>query len=420
MSRLPVLRPRGARSLTVGQVSTAVGVAAGATAAAAVLALVGGAVVMTGKVVTPARRRTDDVRLLAHEPGGPDGPGTVTLTSTPDTRLPGRYSFWFGLGRGHARVGDVLHDDGRRVVRELEAVDAGDLAAARAGRVGGTLWRTPADAGLPVEDVVVETPVGPAPAWLVPAEGGTGGPWVVSVHGRGVDRSETVRAAPATRRAGWTSLLVSYRNDGEAPASADGRYALGDEEWLDVEAAVQFALDHGATEVVLLGWSMGGAVVLQAATRSALRHHVVGVALESPVVDWRTTLRYQGRAMHVPTVVQELALRLLGSSAAARLARRTGPIDLDRLDLVARAGELAVPVLLLHSDDDGFVPSTASHALAEARPDLVQLEVFEVARHTKLWNYDPERFERVIETWLGERRRASARTERSGRPSAAG
>ena len=113
-------------------------------------------------------------------------------------------------------------------------------------------------------------------------------------------------------------------------------------------------------------------------------------------------------------------MRLLQSPRASRLSGRAEPLDLDRLDLVERAGELRVPVLLLHSDDDGFVPSTASHALAAARPDIVQLEVFEVARHTKIWNYDPERFEAVIAEWLGRLPPASVRTGRSGRPSSAG
>ena len=58
------------------------------------------------------------------------------------------------------------------------------------------------------------------------------------------------------------------------------------------------------------------------------------------------------------------------------------------------------PVLILHSDDDGFVPSSASHALAAARPDLVELQSFETARHTKLWNYDQQRWTRAIEDWL--------------------
>jgi hypothetical protein len=54
----------------------------------------------------------------------------------------------------------------------------------------------------------------------------------------------------------------------------------------------------------------------------------------------------------------------------------------------------------MHSDDDGFIPSTASRALAEARPDIVTFESFSGARHTKLWNYDPPRWNAAIAGWL--------------------
>jgi pimeloyl-ACP methyl ester carboxylesterase len=67
---------------------------------------------------------------------------------------------------------------------------------------------------------------------------------------------------------------------------------------------------------------------------------------------------------------------------------------------VARAAELDVPILVLHSADDGFVPPTASRALATARPDIVSYEEFTVARHTKLWNYDPDRWNNAIAGWL--------------------
>jgi alpha-beta hydrolase superfamily lysophospholipase len=391
------------------------GVVVASSVGLSVIAVAGGVVAALRKIVTPERRRRDDLRILGHDPAA----RTVTLTSTADTRLPGRYSLWFAGGAGHARLAEVLSDDGRAVVRRVERVTAGDLRRARSGRIGGWLWSDPGEAGLEAEEVRVVTEVGPAPAWLVPAEGGTAGPWMIGVHGRGVTRAETIRSVPVFRRNGHTALLVSYRNDGEAPRSSDGRYALGDDEWADVESAMAYALDHGATSLVLMGWSMGGAVVLQAVTRSALAHRVDGVVLESPVVDWRTTLRFQGAAMHVPGAVQGLVLRLLQSPVLSRLSGRRRPIDLDRLDLVAGSDALDVPVLLLHSDDDGFVPSTASHALAAARPDIVRLEVFDTARHTKLYNLDPERFDRVIDEWLARLPRASGRRARSARPPAA-
>jgi pimeloyl-ACP methyl ester carboxylesterase len=111
-------------------------------------------------------------------------------------------------------------------------------------------------------------------------------------------------------------------------------------------------------------------------------------------------LEYQAEQLHVPTPVTGVALGALGSEWAAPLTRSGSAIPFDRLDIVARAAELRHPILILHSDDDGFVPSDASHALHSARPDLVDLQVFDVARHTKLWNYDQNRWTDSITSWL--------------------
>ena len=41
--------------------------------------------------------------------------------------------------------------------------------------------------------------------------------------------------------------------------------------------------------------------------------------------------------------------------------------------------------------------------IAAVRADIVQFEVFEGARHAKLWNHDPERWTRLLEEWLAAR-----------------
>ena len=212
--------------------------------------------------------------------------------------------------------------------------------------------------------------------------------------------SETLRAIPTFRAAGYPSLIASYRNDGDAPNSDDHRYALGDREWQDIEAAMRYAIDHGATDLVLMGWSMGGATVLQALTRSPLGEYVRGVVLDSPVVDWIATLDFQAALRRLPAVVRWGVLQLFRNRWGGLFTGLAEPLDLDRLDFVRRARELDVPILILHSDDDGFVPSTASRALAVARPDIVTFVPFEVARHTKLWNYDQDKWETAISDWL--------------------
>ena len=379
------------RRITAG-VAIGIGSLVGAIAIAAAAVTV----LFARVVVTPPKKRVEDVRLLGHTST------TITLSSALDSMTPGRYGLWFHGDTGHARVGEILSYTSTTVTRQFLGVDFGELDGAVRGRLSGWFYLNPGDLDLPYEDVAIETELGSAPAWLVPAASPQSGLWMIGVHGRAVRRQEVLRALPVFRDAGYTSLLISYRNDGEAPRSADHRYALGDTEWRDVEAAMQFALDHGATSIVLMGWSMGGATVLQALTRSPLAEHVAGVVLESPVVDWVTALAYQGVANRLPRPLQRGVLRLLTQRWAGLLTGQAVPIDLGRLDLVARAQELAVPILLLHSDDDGFVPATASRALAVARPDIVTFEAFTTARHTKLWNYDADRWNGAIAHWLSK------------------
>jgi alpha-beta hydrolase superfamily lysophospholipase len=378
------------------------GIVAGGTVLAAASAATL-ATVMARRVVTPPVKKEQVVRIL----GADLAAGTVTLAADIDSVLPGEYSLWFDDDTGHARLGEVVSRTETTVTRAILGVDLGDLRTARRGRLSGWLYLGPWDLGVPFEDVEIDTPLGAAPAWLIPAPATGEEPgeesdndWVIQVHGRGVQRQEGLRAVPVFRAAGYHSLLVSYRNDGDAPSSPDGRYGLGDTEWEDVDAAVGYAREHGATRVVLLGWSMGGAIALQTATRGAHHDILRGMVLDSPVIDWSNVLAFQGAAARLPAPIPSGAMRLLGLPGGGLLTGQGAPIDFDRLDFVARAPELDLPILLMHSDDDGFVPADGSRALAGSRPDLVTFVPFAHARHTKLFNYDPEAWNGAVSSWL--------------------
>jgi pimeloyl-ACP methyl ester carboxylesterase len=371
----------------------------GAGAAAAAGLTVSAAAYVARRIVTPLGERPEDVDVLGI------GTGSVTLRATPETVAHGRYGLYFDRGAGHARLGEIIDHDEQAgtVTRRVLGVDRGRLRPGPARWNGYFYSGDPgATLGLAFSDVEIVSDVGVLPAWFVPApaEGPARGPWAVLVHGRGATREECLRAVPVLHRLGFPCLVVSYRNDLGAARSRGGRYSLGDAEWLDVEAAVLHATEAGATEVVLVGWSMGGAISLQVLSRSWTADRVRAVVLDAPVIDWRDVLAHQARINRVPDALGRLSQAVLEHPQARRLAGVDAPVDLDRMDWVARAAELRVPVLLIHSDDDEFVPSGPSRRLAEARPDVVTYVPSRGARHTKEWNVDPEGWDTAVARFL--------------------
>ncbi|MGZ8804278.1 MAG: alpha/beta hydrolase, partial [Microbacterium sp.] len=363
-----------------------------AALAVALSALAFVSVRMARRVVTPAVRVTD-TRILSLDTAAQ----TITLGRTPDTQLPGRYGLFTSGTESYVKLGSVLAEDATSVKRKLLTHIGANTRISADAAFSGWYYDTAEELHLPFTSELIGSAVGPCPAWLVPA--GDGDTCVIPVHGRGPTRAECLRAVPVFHALGITSLVVSYRNDGEAPRSRAGTYGLGSTEWRDVDAAVGYARRRGARRIVLMGWSMGGAIALQLELSSAHRDAIAGVILESPVVDWRLVLGYQAKLLRLPAAVTGLAIGALQTEWATPMTGAGAAIPFDRLDAVSRAAELRHPILILHSDDDGFVPSDASHDLVVARPDLVEMQVFEVARHTKLWNYDQERWSESIRTW---------------------
>ncbi len=389
-SQRPLRRAAVAGAAVGGTAAVASG--AGSLAAAAYFAR---------KVLTPDPRRPDDVVIRAA------GSRTVTLATTVETVAPGRYGLWLDGGNGHARVGEVLDlDVGRGLVeRELLGVDHGSLSPGSA-RWNQYYYAAPPDAslGLATQRVTYDGELGAMPAWVVPAGEGrrdTGPRWAVLVHGRGARREETVRAVGPLHAAGWTCLVPSYRNDEGVPAGPDGRYALGLSEWRDVHAAIDYAVGRGAREVLLVGWSMGGAIVLQLLDRSPYAELVSRVVLDAPVLDWGDVLAHHARAHHLPPHVGWLARSMMNRRWGHRLVGVREGVDLALTDWVGRNEELRHPMLLIHSADDEFVPVGPSRRLAQARPDLVTYVEWRVARHCKEWNTDPQRWEQLVGDFAG-------------------
>jgi pimeloyl-ACP methyl ester carboxylesterase len=388
-------------------------VAGASSALAAGLAAAAAATLFARRVVTPDAERPEDVEVIDV------ADGLVTLRASEETTLTGSYGIWQDRASTHARLGPMIDYDASAgtVLRPVRQIDSGKLRPGR-GRWNPYYFAgTPSSAlGLAHTDIQVPGEAGPLHGWLVPGaslsdgsgSGGVsggwgsspGGTWAILIHGRGATREECLRALPVLHRLGVTSLVASYRTTAGLPTVSVGRYHLGDREWQDVESAIVYAAEQGAGEIVLIGWSMGGAIAMQTVSRSWTAERVRGIVLDAPVLDWRDVLAHQARVNRVPSAVGRLGQSVLSHRSAWRLAGTDAPVDLDRLDWVSRAGELTHPVLLIHSDDDEFVPSGPSRRFAAARPDLVTYLSIDGARHCKEWNVDPDAWDAAVARFL--------------------
>lgn len=365
--------------------------------------LAGGAVAAALKfarmVVTPAARPESKVEVVALESSDDAPAGMRIWLAGPDTDLEGSYSFIFDAGvretqhlAGHARLGPVVVREGTgrgaRVAREVLSVERGELRVGTRGRITGWWFTEPEQLGYATTLVSIPLPHGVGWGWVITPEHARPGRWAVHVHGRGALPHETLRGVAPLAEAGYTSLVIAYRNDRGAPAGMGGRYGLGLAEQDDVDAAIGWARTQGASDVVVVGWSMGGTAAVLAAGRGRNREVVRGLVLDSPALDWPSLLRQQAKLAHLPAAIAELGVLLLRLGLVRGAVAGVRGTDLAALTAQKLAALIRVPTLIHASAGDTFVPWDGSLRVAQLRSSLVRLHPSR-GEHVKLWNADP-------------------------------
>jgi alpha-beta hydrolase superfamily lysophospholipase len=320
-------------------------------------------------------------------------PGAVVLSRSAETLRPGVYGLkWPG---GHAIVEGVL-DRGAHTVRRRLAALHGHLAPSTRVAVDSTTYEgNPTEAlGLPFANVAVPDELGPMPAWLVPGRSAT---WAIIVHGINANRYDGLRIVPPLHASGLPTMLITYREDVGAPASPDGKHHMGLTEWRDLQAAARYALSHGARRLVLVGYSMGGAIVTQFMEHSALAHRVAALILDAPALNWKAVLSFNASEMGLPSFAADPVEWMIGLRIDA---------DWNSLDAVRHTADFHLPILLFHGTGDTLVPIAPSDAFARALPRWVTYYRVPGAEHVESWNVNPQLYDRRVTAFLEAHARA--------------
>ena len=334
------------------------------------------------------RRRYDIVPLAISD-------DAIEFPATRHTLAPGQFGLHLSAGGPPAVIGPVISTRHGKVTRRLIHRPA-HLSLKSRGRWSGIVSVDPSSAAADAVEIFVETPLGPAPAWMI--DRGTHR-WAIHVHGQGSARAQTLRGVRTASRLGLSSLVVSYRNDGEGPRSKDARSHLGESEWLDLEAALRFVADRGGTECVVFGWSLGATMALNTVLRSSLAEMIKGLVLVSPVLVWEDVMRANARHQRCPRILGSLVARLLALNGFSRLAGLEGPLKVRCPDRDRFHGILSIPVLILHNRNDWSVPFETSARFAQEHKGRIELVEFDCSGHTQEWNSDPVGWDLAVRRW---------------------
>ncbi|MXY45405.1 MAG: alpha/beta fold hydrolase [Chloroflexi bacterium] len=333
--------------------------------------------------------RTPPFDIIAHSAG--DGRITLRAVDTQRSVIDLHHDGIFGIvsAGGYGQTGRILQRGIGYAVREYIPLTA-TIGADEPARLD--LYAYPENPltahGIAYEQVRYNTELGECRAWFVPGSGST---WIVFAHGRGAHPNESLRIMPTLAESGIPILAIEYRNDEQAPDSADMQHWLGMAEWRDLDSAMQYALDNGADNFVLYGYSMGGGMCVNLLCKSPLADKVRGTVMDSPLLDFGATLDIVGDSRGYP--------RLIVKWGKTIAALRFG-IDWRRMNYLARASELRAPVLILHGEADAQVPAPISRRLADARQDIVRYVGFPTAGHARAWNHDNMRYEAEVRRFL--------------------
>ncbi len=246
---------------------------------------------------------------------------------------------------------------------------------------------------LPFTVVRIATPLGPAEAWLVPAAATEVGR-AIFIHGIAGAREDGYRALSMLHQAGWSVLLISYRNDPDAPADPKGHYGMGLLEWPDLEAAVDsFSPGPDGPGLLILADSMGAAILGQFLAQSPLADRVAAVALDSPALSFRAVLA------HLATQGGQPLSFATAPIAGLLVARMTG-LPLAQAEVADIFAAFPGPLFLAHGAGDRLIPLAPSQALAAARSGPTVAH-WTGADHLGSHAEGPAAYEEAFEGFLG-------------------
>ena len=144
-------------------------------------------------------------------------------------------------------------------------------------------------------------------------------------------------------------------------------------------------------KIILAGLSMGAATVLMTADMG-LPENIKGIMADCPYSSPKVVIRKVIRDMNLP-----VGITYWLAKTAAKLI---GKFDLEETSAVEAVSNSKIPILIIHGDDDRFVPCTMSRECQKAGGDIVELVLVEGAGHGMSHCVDAKKYEEATLTFF--------------------
>ena len=181
---------------------------------------------------------------------------------------------------------------------------------------------------------------------------------------------------------GQNVLLVDQRAHG----GSEGRtITFGIEERYDCLDWINYAVDRFGenAKILLYGVSMGAASVLMASGLS-LPAQVKGIVADCPYSSPKDIILKVAKQMRYPPRLAYPFIKLG--------ARLYGHFDLEAITAEEAVKQATVPILIIHGEDDRFVPPEMSECVALANQSAVERQTFPMAGHALSYITDYDRY----------------------------
>ena len=155
--------------------------------------------------------------------------------------------------------------------------------------------------------------------------------------------------------------------------------------------AVQFAVENGVERFILMGYSMGAAMILNFLYQSQLADKVVGIILDSPMLDFGATVDFQAMQLGVPRSFAAIG-KFISSFRF--------DINWEDLNYLSHVDQLKIPLLLFHGDAGTTVPIQISDSLATRWAGMLRYVPIGGATHIRSWNVNPDLYEKEVSRFI--------------------